>query len=158
MGNWRTVEINGRIDKANAASLRQYLVDARLARSDDEKWDVFPLCVGEGFAGLWDWVQPNGKIKAIGNLAERDFDNDDIEKALITIAKRFPTLVLTLHSGDDYESRKCTATFLVDNGKCVRCKPKKKKIRAITMRTMIRQERRYYKSYPCVVYGEIKGF
>lgn len=148
MGNWRTVNITGKIDKAHAGLLRQYLVDAIKAPREDERWDIYPFVISEGSCGLWDWVQPNGKINAVGNLAERDFSNDDIEKALRIIANAFPTLTLTLHSGDDYESLNCTATFYVMSGECVRCKPQIKKLRPITVRSITRQEHRYYKNYP----------
>lgn len=130
MGNWRTVNISGHIGADEIDAARELLT--RAANYDPWMYDdgeneelcsLYCLAFGKGLCGLHDWIRPSGNINAIGNLYERDFDNDDIEKALSVLARKFPTLVLTLHSGDDWESLRCTATFHVKDGACRRCPP-----------------------------------
>lgn len=137
MGNWRTVDMRGHMDADEAQDMIEYL-----SYEDDwSKWadDVACLLMGKSMCGLNRWVDMNGNIDAVGNLAERDFDNDDIEKALAHLAERYPSLELTLHSGSDWESLSCSATFRVKDGKVARCDPEVETIRVISPALM--QER-----------------
>ena len=144
MGNWRTVNISGHIGADEIDAARELLT--RAANYDSWMYDdgeneeicsLFCLAFGEGLCGLRDWIRPNGTINAVGNLHERDFDNDDIEKALSILAKRFPTLELTLHSGDDWESLHCTATFHVKDGECKRCPPEIEELSEISSESIM---------------------
>lgn len=144
MGNWRTVNISGHIGTDEIDAAREMLT--RAANYDpwmyddgenDELCALYCLAFGTGMCGLRDWIRPSGNINAIGNLHERDFDNDDIEKALSVLAKKFPTLVLTLHSGDDWESLHCTATFHVKDGECKRCPPEIEELNEISSESVM---------------------
>jgi hypothetical protein len=118
MGNWRTVNIRGHIAKSDVKSIVDYL-------SNDDCWETLAAClhIGRSCYGLNTWIKEDGTIDAVGNLAERDFDNDDIEGALRHLAGMYPSLELTLHSGSDWEELPCTATFHVSNGEVKRCAP-----------------------------------
>jgi hypothetical protein len=144
MGNWRTVNISGHIGTDDIDAAREML--KRAANYDpwmyeggenEELCSLHCLAFGNGICGLHDWIRPSGNINAIGNLYERDFDNDDIEKALSVLARKFPTLVLALHSGDDWESLHCTATFHVKDGECKRCPPEIEELSKISSESMI---------------------
>lgn len=128
MGNWRTVNIKGKIDKKDVGDIVGFL-------SDDAGWYSPAACLTMGLSlcGLNTWVGVDGVIDASGNLAERDFDNDDIERALVFLAEKYPSLELTLHSGSDWESLECSATFIVANGKCTRMEPQIKELQEIRM-------------------------
>lgn len=124
MGNWRTVNIEGTVSKEEARGMIEFLRD-----DDDKDWgspwetSAAPFVMNRSMCGLNQWVKEDGTINAIGNLSERDFDNDDIEYALQYLASMFPSLSITLHSGSDYESLQCSATFHVHEGKVERCEP-----------------------------------
>lgn len=130
MGNWRTVDIRGRMNPVEAGEMIE-----ELTYGDD--WlkcdtDAECLLMGRSMCGLNQWVNNDGTIDTVGNLAERDFDNDDIEKALAFLASKYPTMELTLHSGSDWESTVCSATFHVKDGKVERCEPEVANIREIS--------------------------
>lgn len=129
MGNWRTVDILGRMDPVEAADMVEYLT----YENDWSKWDSPAACLlmGKSICGLNQWVRNDGVIDVVGNLAERDFDNDDIEDALKYLANKYPSMELTLHSGSDWESLACSATFKVKNGTVTRCEPEIAEIRDI---------------------------
>lgn len=143
MGNWRTVNITGHIGSEEINAARELLsrtahYDPWIRDDENEEMDaLYCMAFGEGICGLHDWIRPDGKINAVGNLHERDFDNDDIEKALSILAKKFPTLSLTLHSGDDWESLHCTATFHVKDGECKRCPPEIEELNEISSESMM---------------------
>lgn len=131
MGNWRTVDMRGSISKADVQSICDEL-------SDQNGW-VTPaecLTMGRSICGIDQWVRPDGTIDTSGNLAERDYDNDDIERALTYLAEKYPSLELTLHSGSDWESLECSATFHVKDGVVTRCEPELSTIRGIDPSTM----------------------
>lgn len=125
MGNWRTVNITGRMDPDEAKNLIAEL------SGESNRTPAKCLSMGHSLCGLNQWVTDDGFIDAIGNLAEHDFDNDDIEKALAYLADKYHSLQLTLHSGSDWEKLECTATFHVTNGKVERCEPEVKTIHGI---------------------------
>lgn len=127
MGNWRTVNIHGKISKCEAKELIETL-------SEDKGWYTPASCftMGRSICGLNQWVKNDGSINAVGNLAERDYTNDDIESGLRFLAEKFPSLTLTLHSGSDFESLDCSATFHVENGIVTRCAPEISVLREIT--------------------------
>ena len=129
MGNWRTVNITGSMDPREAKDMIDFLTYG----DNWSKWDTdaAPLLINESLCGLNQWVSDNGTIDAIGNLAERDFDNGDIEKALIYLAQKYPSMKLTLHSGSNWEELQCTATFHVEGGVVRRCEPEVEMIHAI---------------------------
>ena len=125
MGNWRTVDMRGHIDVKDVDSICEFL------SNDLDCGDAWPFTMGLSLCGLNKWVNDDGSIDTVGNLYERDFDNDDIEKALTIIAKRYPSLEMTLHSGSDWESTICSATFRVKNGEVERCEPEVEEIREL---------------------------
>ena len=133
MGNWRTVDLRGHMDAAEACDMIAELTYS-VFRDHYSKWDTDVACLlmGNSLCGLNQWAGRDGDIDAVGNLAERDFDNDDIEKALVYLAKKYPSLDLTLHSGSDWESLECSATFVVTNGEVKRLAPQVGTIREIS--------------------------
>ena len=134
MGNWRTVDMRGHMDPAEAADMIEYLD----YDSDWSKWEIDAACLlmSKSICGLNQWVDAAGNIDAVGNLAERDFDNDDIEKALNHLVERYPSMDLTLHSGSDWESLDCSATFRVKDGVVIRMEPQVATIREISSGSM----------------------
>lgn len=134
MGNWRTVDMRGHMNPAEAADMIEYLT----YEGNWPKWETDADCLlmGKSICGLNQWVDTAGKIDAVGNLAERDFDNDDIEDALNHLVERYPSLDLTLHSGSDWESLTCSATFRVKDGVVARMEPQVATIREITSESM----------------------
>lgn len=134
MGNWRTVDMRGRMNPVAAKEMIE-----ELTYGDDwSKWatDAACLMMNHSLCGLNQWVNNDGTIDTVGNLAERDFDNDDIEKALTFLAFKYPSLEMTLHSGSDWESTVCSATFHVKDGKVQRCEPEVENIREISDEVM----------------------
>lgn len=121
MGNWRSVQVEGRVNASEATEMVQRLtVDLMkipLEEYEDARYDtLFPLtfnAVKPSLCGLTQWVYPDGRIAGIGNLAERDYGLDDVRQALTMLAKEFPTLDMKLHAGGDWEDKKCVATFTV---------------------------------------------
>lgn len=142
MGNWRTVDMKGRIAREDVADICSFLSDC------EGCGDAWCFTMGLSLCGLGRWVGEDGNIDVSANLYERDFDNDDIETALKILAERYPSLELTLHSGSDWESTVCSATFHVHNGTVERCDPEVETIRecrCISLDEYFRQERLYGK-------------
>jgi hypothetical protein len=125
MGNWRTVEIKGMVQDINEArEIIAYLtVDRKSFESPASNDDIFYLQFGRGLCGLNQWVKSDGDIDVCGNVYERDCEIEDLESELTTLAKKFPSLLLELNAGGDYESTDCVATFFVKNGKVKRMDP-----------------------------------
>ena len=133
MGNWRTVNIEGTIDPKEVDKATEFLV---YENGDGESWARGCLGFSYALCGLQDWINDSGVIYAIGNLSERDYDNDDIERELTHLARMCPSLELTLHSGSDYESLVCSATFHVKDGVVKRCNPEVEMIKEIPREIM----------------------
>ena len=123
MGNWRTVDMQGHIAREDVDDIRSFL------SKDSKCGDAWCFTMGQSLCGLNQWVNNDGSIDVSANLYEREFDNDDIESALQILAVRYPSLDLTLHSGSDYESTVCSATFHVKDGVVTRCAPEVETIR-----------------------------
>lgn len=129
MGNWRTVNISGQMNPNEARDMISLL-------SSDMSWDTPAACFGmsRSLCGLNVWVDKiTGAISKSGNLAERDYENEDIEQGLKFLAEKYPSLELTLHSGSDYESLQCSATFIVSNGVVKKLEPQIKNLIPIQM-------------------------
>lgn len=108
MGNWTTVHISGKCNKADLPALKE-------AVNTGDDWDKFHcLCNTGGLCGLGDW--PNETISAIGNLAERDYDVESVAEQLKELIKIAPSLDLIVHVGGDYESLDCVATVKCKDG------------------------------------------
>lgn len=134
MGNWRTVNIRGHMNVDEAKDAIKLLGKDKvkvweLYESIEQNFDC--LLFSDSLCGLNQWIKEDGTIDAIGNLYERDFDNDDIEMALNFLAKRYPSIELTLNSGSDWENLVCSATFHVKNGVVERCAPEVNEIHGI---------------------------
>lgn len=129
MGNWRTVNMTGTMSAEEAVACRELLSENRGWRTPAECFTM-----GKSICGIDDWVSESGVIDARGNLAERDYDNDDIESGLVFLAEMFHSLEMTLHSGSDWESLECSATFVVSNGEVKRLPPQIKELEPIRFR------------------------
>lgn len=97
MGNWRTVNIVGTMSPQDAQALRAHL----------------------GYPGYWkdvdnDW--PAESMDRAGNLAERDYDAQDVADTLRELLAVAPSMDLKVHCGGEYESLECTATVTVHEG------------------------------------------
>lgn len=109
MGNWRVVEIVGAIASEDIGVAREFV-------NTGEDWDRFhPLCYyGPLVCGLGDWVYEN--VRAVGNLAERDYLVEDVASTLRELATLAPSTRLKAHCGGEYESFTCVATITVSDG------------------------------------------
>ena len=122
MGNWRTVLISGTMSVDHAEDLRWLLDTGESWESQHyrEVWDSPYACLSynrrrPGLAGLGDW--PGAVVgDRIGNLAERDFDVEDVAKALEALVHHAPTMLLKVHCGGEWEDRECVATISVGEG------------------------------------------
>ena len=109
MGNWTTVNMIGTCDAKDLPALRDHI-------NIGNDWDKFHcLCNTGGLCGLGSWPAEN--INATGNLAERDYDSEDIAEKLKEIVIEVPSLKLKVHVGGDYESSDCVATVNCVDGK-----------------------------------------
>jgi len=114
MGNWRTVNIVGSIAPEHVEPLRKHITGAYDDLSSDA-WENFgPLTIVEGLCGLNDWV--GEKVNAAGNLAERDYDVEDVADHLRKLLAVAPSMSLLVHCGDEWESTTCVATVVVRDG------------------------------------------
>jgi hypothetical protein len=84
----------------------------RLGWSDD--FEDFHCLRNGGVCGLPNWARE--KIDVVGNLAERDFDVDDIRDTLLDLADAAPSLEVKVHVGGDYEAAECVATVTLEAG------------------------------------------
>ena len=109
MGNWRTVNIIGTCSDQDLPAL-QKAVDV------GKDWEKFHcLCyTGPSLAGLGMWAKT--QINADGNLAERDFEVEDVASQLEKLVVIAPSLTIKVHCGDEWESPVCIATITVANG------------------------------------------
>jgi hypothetical protein len=105
MGNWKRVKIEGSCSAADVKTLR----DALTMGKDYSNFHC--LVHTGGIAGLPNWAGET--IDAVGNLAERGYDQDDIEEVLLEIAAVAPSLAVKVHVGDDNESDRCVATVVL---------------------------------------------
>lgn len=114
MGNWRTVNMVGSVSPGEVEALRTRVVYS--ARRDE--YDRFgPLSYdpeSPSICGLGEWPHP--QISAYGNLAERDYDPEDVVRVLSDLVTVAPSLVLKVHCGGDWESSTCVATITVADG------------------------------------------
>ena len=122
MGNWRTVNITGSMREADAERLRALLDRADHGDLDNGVWTGWgdpydclsfdSLC--PGLAGLGPW--PAATMNRCGNLAERDYDVEDVASALVALLRFAPSMLLKVHCGGEYESEECVATISVGEG------------------------------------------
>lgn len=107
MGNWRTVNIIGKVDANEVEALKE----ACTVDSDYNNFHCLSIC--NGLCGLGDWVQTN--INARGNLAERDYTVEDVAEEFKKLVKIAPSLEVKIHCGGNNEDEKCIATITVKN-------------------------------------------
>lgn len=103
MGNWRRVWIEGTCDHKDVDALTQRLA----APFGDEKWG--PLCNG-GICGLPNFADT--EFNVVGNLGERDFDENAVAYHLEELRGVAPSLKCVIHMGDDYESSNCASSVV----------------------------------------------
>lgn len=108
MGNWRTVNLRGTLAPADVAAVREYIT----VPHDYSRFHC--LSATTGLSGLGDWAAE--EIHADGNLAERDYDPDDVAGTLRVIVALAPSLALKVHCGADHEDTTCVATVTVAAG------------------------------------------
>jgi hypothetical protein len=113
VGNWRTVNINGTI--TNDEDLRR-AHEFLTPDADYSNWTC--LSYQDGLAGLGRWAAP--RIRACGNLSERDYSVDDVAEALNGLVDHIGRVTCTfrakVHCGGDWEDERCVATVTVAYG------------------------------------------
>ncbi len=121
MGNWRTVNVVGTMSGQDAYALRAHLGYPgywHRDRHEHPAWKHFgPLsfCRDQpSMCGLNDWPAP--VMDRAGNLAERDYDPEDVATALRQLLPVAPSIALKVHCGGEYESVVCVATISVRDG------------------------------------------
>lgn len=125
MGNWRTVELKGKMsNQDDVKGIIEYLtVDRKDYESKASEDGIFYLQFGSGICGINQWVGSNGEIDVCGNVYERDCEVDDLERELNRIAACYPSLDMVLHVGGDYEDTNCVASFIVRDGLVQKVEP-----------------------------------
>lgn len=120
MGNWRTVNIVGPMNPADADALRTHLGYPGYWKDvdNDPAWQRFgPLsfCKDQpSLCGVNDW--PAVAMDRAGNLAERDYDPEDVAATLRDLLAVAPSMDLKVHCGGEWESLECVATATVHEG------------------------------------------
>lgn len=109
MGNWRRVHILGTCDSTEVGALRRALT----LKPDYSNFHC--LIDTGGLAGTGNWA--NRTISAVGNLAERDYDVEDVQATLEQLAAAAPSLNVIVHCGADRESATCIASVVLLHGK-----------------------------------------
>lgn len=137
MGNWRTVNIVGKIGKKECKEAINFLtVDFNYNSKASDELDIFYLQFSESLCGLGNWVKNDGTINAVGNLWERGCSIDALEDELIKLSNKFKTLEIKLHAGDDWEDLKCVATFNVKDGVVIKLPPEIDRLKEISNEEM----------------------
>lgn len=116
----------------DAEALREYLGYSFRARNDPAREHFGPLsyCREQpSLCGLNDWPAP--VVNRAGNLAERDYDVDDVAEELRKLVAVAPSMLLTVHCGGERESTDCIATIRGGEGLVVVGKPEVKTIKAM---------------------------
>ena len=111
MGNWRRVKIEGFCDASEVRDLAKALDPGK----DFENFHC--LCHTGALCGLPNWASE--MIIAVGNLAERDYDQQDVADALNELVVLCPSLDVRVHVGEENESKDCVATVTAKNGEVV---------------------------------------
>ena len=115
------------LDALSVEGLRRSIVPAKgIDFCSNDTLGFTPLSMTGGMCGLADW--PAEVINAVGNLAERGYDEDSVKETLEEISKHVPSLKLKVHMGGDNESKDCVATVVLENGKATIEKPELEKI------------------------------
>lgn len=125
MGNWRTVEMKGKVSPEQAEEMIEFLKQD----SDNMDWDaeennpIEYLRMHRSLAGINYWVNEDGTIDRNGNLASKSPSDEDVLRELTFLAEKYDTLEMKLHLGGDYEDETCVATFTVKDGKVEKGSP-----------------------------------
>ena len=134
MGNWRRVLIVGTCDQADVPNLKKAL-DFNMYAT--ESVEFHPLISGGGICGLPLWAAE--QIEAVGNLAERDYSEEQVAAALRYLSSIAPSLKVRVHVGGDYEHENCAYTVRLENGEVEILRPEIEKIPAIPDAQMAQQ-------------------
>jgi hypothetical protein len=108
MGNWRTVNLVGTLSTEDAKKVHDYL-ELNYQHND---WNCLH---NGGIYGLPNWGETI--IDCVGNLAERNYDAEDILEELEKIAIFAPSLSIIVHCGGNYESNECVSSIVFNQGK-----------------------------------------
>lgn len=126
----------GTMSERDAAALREYLGYPGYWHHD---WDhparkhfgPLSFCRDQpSLGGINDWPAP--EVNRAGNLAERDYDPDDVAAQLRELLAVAGTMLLTVHCGGDWESLDCVATIRVGEGLVAIGKPAVERIRPMS--------------------------
>lgn len=141
MGNWRTVNIVGTVSEPDAAALREHLaypgywLDDRHEHPAWQRFGPLSFCRDQpSLCGLNDW--PAAAMDRAGNLAERDYDPDDVAETLRELLAVAPSMALKVHCGGEWESLECVATVTVAAGQVTVGPPEVERIAAMSEERM----------------------
>lgn len=132
MGNWRTVNLSGTMSERDAEALREWLGYSFRVRDDPAAGRFGPLSFSRdqpSICGLNDWPAP--VMSRAGNLAERDYDVEDVADCLRGLVEVAPSMLLVIHCGGDWEGLDCVATIRVGEGLVAVGRPEVEKIAKI---------------------------
>lgn len=134
MGNWITVNIEGKVNKDEAKEMLEWLTVDRQTYSSiaEEQLGVYYLQISQGVCGLGDWIKEDGTLSGIGNVFERDCEPQDLLNEAQVLCKQFKSLELTVHVGGDYESTECVATIIGNKDKVELLEPQIKTLGEIS--------------------------
>jgi hypothetical protein len=132
MGDWRTVNLRGSIHPDHLPALHAHLgydVD------DEASMDRFcclsyPATGPESLCGIG--RRPAPSVHADGNLAERNYDVEDVAATLRTLVTLAPSMWLTAHVGGPWEATACEATVLVRDGQVSVLDPQVAEVRPVS--------------------------
>lgn len=128
MGNWIRVKIEGNCDAADVVALRKAL-------TLEKDFSNFHCLTNGGICGLPNWAAES--IDAVGNLFERDYDEEDVADTLEELAEIAPSLNVRVHMGEDNEGNKCVATVGIRGGKSYIVEPEIEEIPEIDQEQML---------------------
>lgn len=126
MGNWRTVNMTGTIDPAEAAELVDYLTWDQ----NTDPHGLGPLTISSAIFALGRW--PAAAVDAHGNLFERDYTPQDVADQLHLLTGVAPSMDLVVHCGGEYEDLECVATITVKGGRVKLWPPQVKTVQGMT--------------------------
>lgn len=126
-----TVNIIGTMTPEDAVKLRAHL--GYSFDPGDSGWDRFgPLSFDRdqtSICGLGSWPAP--AIDRVGNLAERNYDPENVADHLRELVTVAGSMLLKVHCGAEYESTRCVATVSVGEGVVAVGKPEVEQLKPL---------------------------
>lgn len=127
-----TINLVGTMTGQDTAKLHNYLGYSH--EPGDPGWERFgPLSFNRrqpSLCGINAWPSPT--MDAVGNLAERGYDVEDVANHLRELVQIAGSMLLKVHCGGDYESLDCIATVSVGEGVVAVGKPEIEQLKPLS--------------------------